>query len=175
MPSLQKASEDCLFLDIYVPKKAIDNPSLKLPVISWFYGGAYIFGAKDQAEPILPFYDGTGLLQQSGSNAIFVASNYRVRLSLLSPSRCAKFPLSFAFPIAGCLHRSCNERTSIHQGSDAALAIEADIYTRWALTASSPAPQWKKQVFQTQAYTISAPRSSGSKTILASLAVIKAK
>ncbi|KAL8851638.1 MAG: hypothetical protein Q9221_003475 [Calogaya cf. arnoldii] len=78
VPSLQKASEDCLFLDIYVPKKAIDDPSLKLPVVSWFYGGAYIFGAKDQAEPILPFYDGTGLLQQSGSNVIFVASNYRM-------------------------------------------------------------------------------------------------
>ncbi|KAL8646019.1 MAG: hypothetical protein Q9226_007047, partial [Calogaya cf. arnoldii] len=78
VPSLLKASEDCLFLDIYVPKKAIDNPSLKLPVISWFYGGAYIFRAKDQAEPILPFYDGTGLLQQSGSNVIFVASNYRM-------------------------------------------------------------------------------------------------
>ena len=80
VPSLQKASEDCLFLDIYVPKKAIEDPSLKLPVISWFYGGAYIFGAKDQAEPILPFYDGTGLLQASGSNTIFVASNYRVCL-----------------------------------------------------------------------------------------------
>ncbi|KAL8838672.1 MAG: hypothetical protein Q9176_004912 [Flavoplaca citrina] len=78
VPSLQKASEDCLFLDIYVPKKAIDNPSLKLPVISWFYGGAYIFGAKDQADPVLPFYDGTGMLQQSGSNVIFVASNYRM-------------------------------------------------------------------------------------------------
>ncbi|KAI4217815.1 MAG: hypothetical protein LQ349_009005 [Xanthoria aureola] len=78
VPSLQKASEDCLFLDIYVPKKAIEDPSLKLPVISWFYGGAYIFGAKDQAEPILPFYDGTGLLQASGSNTIFVASNYRM-------------------------------------------------------------------------------------------------
>ncbi|KAL8788912.1 MAG: hypothetical protein Q9213_001435 [Squamulea squamosa] len=78
VPSLQPASEDCLFLDIYVPKKALEDPSLKLPVISWFYGGAYTFGAKDQAEPILPFYDGTGLLQQSGSNVIFVASNYRL-------------------------------------------------------------------------------------------------
>ncbi|KAL8800938.1 MAG: hypothetical protein Q9182_004820 [Xanthomendoza sp. 2 TL-2023] len=78
VPSLQKASEDCLFLDIYVPAKAINNPSLKLPVISWIYGGAFIFGAKDQAEPILPFYDGTGLLQQSGGNVIFVASNYRL-------------------------------------------------------------------------------------------------
>lgn len=77
VPSFKEASEDCLFLDIYVPAKAINNPSLKLPVISWFYGGAFIFGGKDQIEP-LPFYDGTGLLQQAGGNVIFVASNYRL-------------------------------------------------------------------------------------------------
>ncbi|KAL8933307.1 MAG: hypothetical protein Q9211_005851 [Gyalolechia sp. 1 TL-2023] len=77
VPSFKEASEDCLFLDLYVPAKAIDNPSPKLPVISWFYGGSYIFGGKDQIEPV-PLYDGTGLLQQSGSNVIFVASNYRV-------------------------------------------------------------------------------------------------
>ena len=69
---------DCLFLDLHVPAKAINNPSLKLPVISWFYGGAYIFGAKDQFGPALPFYDGVGLIQQSGGNVIFVSSNYRV-------------------------------------------------------------------------------------------------
>ncbi|KAL8715444.1 MAG: hypothetical protein Q9220_000778 [cf. Caloplaca sp. 1 TL-2023] len=78
VPSLKPASEDCLFLDVYVPRKAVENPNLRLPVISWFYGGAYTFGAKDQVEPVLPFYDGTGLLQQSGGNVIFVASNYRV-------------------------------------------------------------------------------------------------
>lgn len=72
---------DCLFLDIYVPTKAVNNPSLKLPVISWFYGGAYIFGGKDSFDPVLPFYDGTGLIEQSQGNVIFVASNYRVRIS----------------------------------------------------------------------------------------------
>lgn len=71
--------EDCLFLDIYVPAAAIENPSLKLPVISWFYGGAYIFGAKDQFGDVLPLYDGTGLIQEFGGNVIFIASNYRVR------------------------------------------------------------------------------------------------
>lgn len=71
---------DCLFLDLYVPAKAIKNPSLKLPVISWFYGGGYTFGAKDQVEPVLPLYDGTGLIQVSRGNVIFVASNYRVRI-----------------------------------------------------------------------------------------------
>ena len=71
-------SVDCLFLDIYVPAAAVENPSMKLPVISWLYGGAYIFGGKDSYGDILPLYDGTGLLQESGGNVIFVASNYRV-------------------------------------------------------------------------------------------------
>ncbi|KAL8746200.1 MAG: hypothetical protein Q9190_001754 [Brigantiaea leucoxantha] len=68
LPSFKAASEG----------KAISNPSLKLPVISWFYGGAYIFGSKDQFEPVLPFYAGTGLLQESDGNVIFVSSNYRL-------------------------------------------------------------------------------------------------
>ncbi|KAL6720357.1 hypothetical protein ACLMJK_002278 [Lecanora helva] len=59
---------DCLFLDVYVPAAAIKNPSLKLPVISWIYGGAYVFGGKDSFGPALPFYDGTGLIQESGGN-----------------------------------------------------------------------------------------------------------
>lgn len=168
MPSLQKASEDCLFLDIYVPKKAIDDPSLKLPVISWFYGGAYIFGAKDQAEPVLPFYDGTGLLQASGSNTIFVASNYRVCLLTV----CF---LVFRFPSSFHLHDSCNERPSSHQGRDAVLKINSDICTRWAHMVSSPAPRWKNPVSQTQVYTINAPPFSGFKTTSAWSAVIKAK
>ena len=49
---------DCLFLDIRVPAAAIKDPSLKLPVVSWFYGGAYIFGAKDQFSDEIPFYGG---------------------------------------------------------------------------------------------------------------------
>lgn len=73
---------DCLFLDLYVPAAAVEDPSLKLPIVSWFYGGAYFFGGKDQFGDILPFYDGTGVLQESGGNIIFVASNYRVASSL---------------------------------------------------------------------------------------------
>lgn len=78
VPSFTAASEDCLFLDVYVPAKAVRNPALKLPVISWYYGGAYIFGGKDSFEPVLPFYDGTGPIQASDGNVIFVTSNYRV-------------------------------------------------------------------------------------------------
>ena len=33
------AAEDCLFLDLYVPSKALSG-DVKLPVIDWIYGGA---------------------------------------------------------------------------------------------------------------------------------------
>ena len=59
---------------------------MKLPVVSWFYGGAYIFGGKDSYGDILPVYDGTGVIQESAGNVIFVASNYRVGSSFLEKS-----------------------------------------------------------------------------------------
>lgn len=34
--------EDCLYMDIYSPTNA--GPNAKLPVMVWFYGGAYVFG-----------------------------------------------------------------------------------------------------------------------------------
>ena len=78
-PGTAAGSEDCLFLDIFVPGAAVRSPSTtRLPVIHWFFGGGYIFGSKDQLEPALPFYDGTGMISQSGNNVIFVASNYRL-------------------------------------------------------------------------------------------------
>lgn len=34
--------EDCLFLDLYVPGTAVNSPSTtSLPVVVWFFGGAY--------------------------------------------------------------------------------------------------------------------------------------
>ena len=67
-----------MFLDVYVPGKALKNPSLKLPVAVFVFGGAYLFGSKDSLEPELPFYDGSGMVGQSGNNMIFVAMNYRL-------------------------------------------------------------------------------------------------
>lgn len=53
-------SEDCLFLDVYVPKQVFEKNQL-VPVVVWFYGGAYLFGSKTQYDPSeLPFYDGSG-------------------------------------------------------------------------------------------------------------------
>lgn len=78
LPMFSGGDEDCLFLDVYVPGKAVKDPSQKLPVVVFVYGGAYVFGSKDSLQPELPFYDGTGLVAQSGNKMIFVAMNYRV-------------------------------------------------------------------------------------------------
>jgi hypothetical protein len=75
-----QTSEDCLFLDLYVPSKALKG-GVKLPVINWIYGGAYILGTKDG------MYDGTGIIRSAGGDAIFVAGNYRVS-KLLSKEEC---------------------------------------------------------------------------------------
>jgi Carboxylesterase family len=39
--------------------------SKPVPVVVWFYGGAYLFGSKTQYDPngALPFYDGSGMLE----------------------------------------------------------------------------------------------------------------
>jgi carboxylesterase type B len=66
-------AEDCLFLDVYVPAKAMKG-QVKLPVINWIFGGAYMMGWKDG------LYDGTPIVNASGGNVIYVTGNYRVRL-----------------------------------------------------------------------------------------------
>jgi carboxylesterase type B len=67
-------TEDCLFLDLYVPTSALaGGPSL--PVVVWIYGGAYAFGSKDQEGPL---YTGRALLRAARYKTIFVAGNYRV-------------------------------------------------------------------------------------------------
>jgi carboxylesterase type B len=68
---------DCLFLDIYVPASAFEPNAPKLPVVVWFYGGAYAFGSKQNFGPDYPeFYSGQGLMEQN--DLIFVAGNYRL-------------------------------------------------------------------------------------------------
>ena len=74
-------SEDCLFLDTYVPKSGLVKNAKPLPVIVWFYGGAYWFGSKAPGGALnisYPLYDGTGILRSAPGQVIFVAANYRV-------------------------------------------------------------------------------------------------
>ncbi|CAJ0538539.1 Ff.00g066000.m01.CDS01 [Fusarium sp. VM40] len=71
-----KTSQDCLFLDLYVPKTILDAPGGALaPVIVWIYGGAFAFGSKNQLGPL---YTGQSFLAASKYQTIFVAGNYRV-------------------------------------------------------------------------------------------------
>ncbi len=60
-------SEDCLYLNVWTPAKSVDG---KLPVMLFFYGGAFgkIAGS-------MPLYNGTALAEQG---VIVVTTNYRV-------------------------------------------------------------------------------------------------
>ncbi|KAA8905480.1 Alpha/Beta hydrolase protein [Sphaerosporella brunnea] len=72
-------SEDCLFLDVYVPK-AICGQGKQVPVLAWWYGGGYTNGAKDS--------DGSpwGIFDQASEPFIFVSSNYRLgTLGFIAP------------------------------------------------------------------------------------------
>ena len=77
------ASEDCLFLDVYVPASLLAEQPIarKVPVIVWFYGGGYIDGQKSGPDPNDPTYSGVGILNAAhafSQEVIFVAGNYRV-------------------------------------------------------------------------------------------------
>ncbi|TFK46123.1 alpha/beta-hydrolase [Heliocybe sulcata] len=66
--------EDCLYMNIWRPENTSANASL--PVLVWFYGGAYHSGAASQ-----PAYDPTRIIQRSADGqqpVIFVSFNYRV-------------------------------------------------------------------------------------------------
>jgi carboxylesterase type B len=93
IPPLNKGtSEDCLFLDVVVPKTTYDRakkirknnkkkgiPKDKgIPVLVWIYGGGYVFADKNY------WGNPAGLLarsQEDGDEGIvFVTINYRLRL-----------------------------------------------------------------------------------------------
>lgn len=46
LQNLEPASEDCLFLDIQVPGKAVRGEAKNLPVLFWIFGGGYVLGSK---------------------------------------------------------------------------------------------------------------------------------
>jgi carboxylesterase type B len=70
----QGGDEDCLFLDLYVPGKAIRDATIRLPVVNYIYGGAFLLGGMD------PYgvYNPTRLMSLSEGNFIWVAGNYRL-------------------------------------------------------------------------------------------------
>lgn len=67
--------EDCLYLDIKVPRAAWEARAAigkGVPVLVWIYGGGYTAGSKEL------FGSGAGLLARSETPIIYVAINYRV-------------------------------------------------------------------------------------------------
>ncbi|KAJ0421238.1 Alpha/Beta hydrolase protein [Aspergillus carlsbadensis] len=73
----KNASEDCLFLDIYVPRKALKAHKSSVPVVVWIHGGGYVTGSKDQGISI-GYFDGTSLVNRADNNLIVVSINYRL-------------------------------------------------------------------------------------------------
>ncbi len=61
-------SEDCLYLNVYVPAGA--KPVSSLPVMLWIHGGAYTAGASSE-----PRYDGSAL---AAKGVVLVTINYRL-------------------------------------------------------------------------------------------------
>ncbi|OAA32796.1 carboxylesterase family protein [Moelleriella libera RCEF 2490] len=80
-----RQSEDCLFLDVVVPKSVFEENTCQegkalgkgAPVMVWVYGGGYVFGSKDDAA-----YNPAGLIARSqeegGEGIVYAALNYRV-------------------------------------------------------------------------------------------------
>lgn len=65
--------EDCLFLDVNVPRKVFDSrQAKKVPVLVWIHGGGYVAGSKWQ------FGSGAGFLAAASEPIIYVTINYRV-------------------------------------------------------------------------------------------------
>jgi para-nitrobenzyl esterase len=76
-------SEDCLYLNVWMPTK---HEGKKLPVLYWIYGGGFILGATSQ-----PLYDAEAL---SRLGCVVVSVNYRVGLFgfLAHPALSAESP-----------------------------------------------------------------------------------
>jgi len=76
-----RTSEDCLFLDVVVPKQIFDQAGNQscggAPVMVWIYGGGYTFGSKSGSG------NPAGLIKASlasgSTGIIYVSMNYRVR------------------------------------------------------------------------------------------------
>ncbi|KAL2844384.1 alpha/beta-hydrolase [Aspergillus pseudodeflectus] len=71
-----RASEDCLFLDVVVPKKIFKTSGKKkgAPVLVWIYGGGYTGGSKTGQGSGSP----VGLLRRGNNEFVYVAINYRL-------------------------------------------------------------------------------------------------
>lgn len=84
-----RTSEDCLFLDVLLPKKIWDTRQrTRAPVLVWIHGGGFVIGWKDASGA------GYGLVsrsQQFGSEGVVLVSiNYRLGLFVSHSILCAR-------------------------------------------------------------------------------------
>lgn len=78
---LSDMSEDCLFINVFVPGRKGENASADLAVMVWVHGGAYVFGTAGDSR-----FDGGVLASEEG--VVIVTFNYRLgALGLLSSGR----------------------------------------------------------------------------------------
>ena len=74
---LTSISEDCLYLNFWLPKAALDdaaagNNATTYPVMLFFYGGSWTTGSA-----MFPLYSGKPIVSLT-QNTIVVATNYRL-------------------------------------------------------------------------------------------------
>ena len=67
---MPEMSEDCLYLNVWTPSKAVGNKGRKLPVAIWIHGGAFDHGFGNEIE-----FDGDAWASRG---VILVTINYRV-------------------------------------------------------------------------------------------------
>ena len=64
--------------DIYVPTSVFSEID-PVPVVVWFYGGAYLVGSKHELDITqVPLYSGQGILDVTPKPLIFIVGNYRL-------------------------------------------------------------------------------------------------
>ncbi|KAK0239585.1 Alpha/Beta hydrolase protein [Armillaria nabsnona] len=73
-------SEDCLFLNVYIPgQPGPRSPRKSLPVVVWIHGGGYVAGsANGFSGP--DSYNGNDLVRESGDGVVAVVIQYRLGL-----------------------------------------------------------------------------------------------
>lgn len=77
MSKSMRMSEDCLYLNIWVPEMELSK-NKPLPVMVWIYGGSYSTGGIGKHGAMYTDYDGTQIAKDTG--CIVVAVNYRLNV-----------------------------------------------------------------------------------------------
>ncbi|KAF4948038.1 hypothetical protein FGADI_9929 [Fusarium gaditjirri] len=77
-PAEPSEQEDCLFLDIIVPKSIFDNRRhQKAPVMVWVYGGGFAFGKKGGDGSAAGLVERSKAVDPDGHGVVYVQFNYR--------------------------------------------------------------------------------------------------